>query len=66
MLFSAASLAAAFIATVAAAAVPQWDQWAHGRVLVNNITMHYRWAGSGPPMVLVHGNPQHSVSSIDM
>ncbi|KAM0445213.1 hypothetical protein ACHAO4_009918 [Trichoderma viride] len=62
MLFSAASLATAFIASAAAAAVPEWDQWAHGRVLVNNITMHYRWAGSGPPMVLVHGNPQPSIT----
>lgn len=61
MLFSA-SLAAAFIASAAAAAVPEWNQWAHGRVLVNNITMHYRWAGSGPPILLVHGNPQPSVS----
>jgi hypothetical protein len=65
MLFSVASIAAAFIASAAATAVPEWDQWAHGRVLVNNITLHYRWAGSGPPFVLVHGNPQHSVSSLD-
>ncbi|KAK1252158.1 hypothetical protein MKX08_003345 [Trichoderma sp. CBMAI-0020] len=59
-MLSTTSLATAFIASAAAAAVPKWDQWAHGRVLVNNITMHYRWAASSPPMVLVHGNPQPS------
>ncbi|KAL6901753.1 putative hydrolase [Trichoderma evansii] len=58
MLYSIASFAV-LLAKPAVATVPAWDQWAHGRVLVNNITLHYRYAGQGPPLVLLHGNPQH-------
>jgi hypothetical protein len=62
MFYPIASIVTALLAGSAAAAVPTWDQWAHGRVVVNNITLHYRYAGQGPPLLLVHGNPQHSVS----
>lgn len=62
MLYKVATLVTALLAGSAAAKAPSWDEWAHGRVVVNNITMHYRYAGHGPPLLLVHGNPQHSVS----
>lgn len=59
-----ASLAIALLAGAAtAASVPAWEDWAHGRVQLKNVSMHFRYAGSGPPLLLVHGNPQHSVSS---
>lgn len=58
-----ASLAVALLTGVAtAASVPAWEDWAHGRVQLKNVSMHFRYAGSGPPLLLVHGNPQHSVS----
>lgn len=58
-----ASLAIVFFTGAAtAASVPAWEDWAHGRVQLNNISMHFRYAGNGPPLLLVHGNPQHSVS----
>ncbi|KAL6793297.1 putative hydrolase [Trichoderma sp. SZMC 28013] len=64
MLFSnTASLAVALFTGVAtAASVPAWEDWAHGRVQLKNISMHFRYAGSGPPLLLVHGNPQHSIT----
>ena len=30
----------------------------HGRVRLNKIRMHYYTAGSGPPLLLVHGTPK--------
>ncbi|KAL6796311.1 putative hydrolase [Trichoderma sp. SZMC 28013] len=62
MLYKVATLVTALLAGSAAAKAPSWDEWAHGRVVVNNITMHYRYAGHGPPLLLVHGNPQHSIT----
>lgn len=56
------SLAVALFTGVAtAASVPAWEDWAHGRVQLKNVSMHFRYAGNGPPLLLVHGNPQHSV-----
>lgn len=39
-----------------------FNDWDHGRVQLSNVSIHFRYAGSGPPLLLVHGNPQHSVS----
>lgn len=39
-----------------------FTDWDHGRVQLSNVSIHFRYAGSGPPLLLVHGNPQHSVS----
>lgn len=38
-----------------------FENWAHGRVQLPHTSIHFRYAGSGPPLLLVHGNPQHSV-----
>ncbi|KAJ4268985.1 hypothetical protein NW762_003056 [Fusarium torreyae] len=46
----------------AAAATSNFDDWAHGRVALNDVSIHFRYAGSGPPLLLVHGNPQHSLT----
>ncbi|KAL7620857.1 hypothetical protein AAE478_009855 [Parahypoxylon ruwenzoriense] len=54
------SLAAA--ATTAAAELTKWDDWEHGRVALQDVSIHFRYAGSGAPLLLVHGNPQHSLT----
>ncbi|KAH7142218.1 Alpha/Beta hydrolase protein [Dactylonectria macrodidyma] len=46
----------------ALAAVADFDRWEHGRVALEDVSIHYRYAGSGPPLLLVHGNPQHSLT----
>ncbi|KAG8665356.1 hypothetical protein FPOAC2_10433 [Fusarium poae] len=45
-----------------ATALSSFDTWAHGRVALNDVSIHFRYAGSGPPLLLVHGNPQHSLT----
>ncbi|KAK4442092.1 Alpha/Beta hydrolase protein [Podospora aff. communis PSN243] len=39
-----------------------FDQWEHGRVALKDVSIHFRYAGSGPPLLLIHGNPQHSLT----
>ncbi|KAL8314721.1 hypothetical protein RB593_008366 [Gaeumannomyces tritici] len=39
-----------------------FDDWGHLRVVLHNVSIHLRYAGSGPPLLLVHGNPQHSLT----
>lgn len=38
-----------------------FDAFEHGRARVGEIDLHFRRAGSGPPVVLLHGWPQHSL-----
>ncbi len=38
-----------------------FDQFQHGRAQVNNIHLHYREAGEGEAVILLHGWPQHSL-----
>lgn len=38
-----------------------FDDFGHGRVPVGAVQLHYRVAGDGPPVVLLHGWPQHSL-----
>ncbi|KAH8198133.1 hypothetical protein TruAng_007710 [Truncatella angustata] len=39
-----------------------WDEWSHGRVTLEDVSIHFRYSGSGPPLLLVHGNPQYSLT----
>jgi hypothetical protein len=39
-----------------------FDNWAHQLVALQNTSIHFRYAGTGPPILLVHGFPEHSVS----
>ncbi|KEY66630.1 hypothetical protein S7711_01925 [Stachybotrys chartarum IBT 7711] len=55
------ALLATAVSAVSAALVP-WDSWEHGRVALRDVSIHFRYAGSGPPLLLVHGNPQHSLT----
>jgi len=38
-----------------------FDDWAHERVQLDDISIHFRYHGTGPPILLVHGFPQHSL-----
>lgn len=38
-----------------------FEQFSHGKAVVNNISLHYRMAGKGKPVLLLHGWPQHSL-----
>ena len=38
-----------------------FDDWEHQRVALKDVNIHLRYAGAGPPLLLVHGFPQHSV-----
>lgn len=43
--------------------IPSWDSWPHQRIEVNeDVSIHMRYYGTGPPVLLIHGNPQYSVS----
>ncbi|KIX99878.1 uncharacterized protein Z520_04514 [Fonsecaea multimorphosa CBS 102226] len=39
-----------------------FDDWAHQRVALENVSIHLRYAGSGPPILLLHGSPQFSLT----
>lgn len=43
-------------------ATNDFDTWEHGRVALKDVSIHFRYAGSGPPVLLVHGNPEHSLT----
>ncbi|KAK4183593.1 putative soluble epoxide hydrolase [Podospora australis] len=43
-------------------ALTNFDDWDHGRVALEKVSIHFRYAGQGPPLLLVHGNPQHSLT----
>jgi pimeloyl-ACP methyl ester carboxylesterase len=47
-------------ATVAAG-YSKFENWSTGRAQVGEVTMFYRYAGNGPPLVVLHGWPQHSL-----
>jgi pimeloyl-ACP methyl ester carboxylesterase len=39
-----------------------FDDWAHERIQLDNLSIHFRYHGTGPPILLVHGFPQHSLT----
>ena len=46
----------------ALAEVSSFNDWPHLRVALPDVSIHLRYYGSGPPLMLVHGFPEHSVS----
>lgn len=40
-----------------------FDDWLYQRVALPDANIYFRYAGTGPPVLLVHGFPQHSVST---
>ncbi|KAL8382249.1 hypothetical protein RB595_006167 [Gaeumannomyces hyphopodioides] len=59
---SAMALPRAAAAAAASSSPVPFDDWGHLRVALHNVSIHMRYAGSGPPVLLVHGNPQHSLT----
>lgn len=39
-----------------------FDDWPHGRVALDDVSIHFRYSGQGPPLLLIHGNPQYSLT----
>lgn len=62
MHFARIAFSLAAIASRATAELTKWDDWEHGRVALQDVSIHFRYAGSGPPLLLVHGNPQFSLT----
>ena len=40
-----------------------FDDWLYQRVALPDVNIYFRYAGTGPPVLLVHGYPEHSVST---
>lgn len=44
-----------------ATALQPFDQWSHGRIQLQDVSIHFRYSASGkPPLLLIHGFPEHS------
>ncbi|KAF2117013.1 putative hydrolase [Lophiotrema nucula] len=39
-----------------------FDDWYHQRIQLDDVSIHFRYYGSGPPVLLVHGFPEHSLT----
>lgn len=50
------------LTTSFATALSSFDDWPHLRVTLEDVSVHARYYGSGPPLLLVHGNPQFSLT----
>jgi pimeloyl-ACP methyl ester carboxylesterase len=44
------------------AALSNFDDWHHERIQLDDVSIHFRHYGTGPPILLVHGFPQHSLT----
>lgn len=50
----------ALLPSVFGALIP-FDDWDYQRVALKDVNILFRYAGTGPRVMLVHGFPQHSV-----
>lgn len=42
-------------------ALQPFDEWNHGRIQLKDVSIHFRYSAAGkPPLLLVHGFPEHS------
>lgn len=48
------------VQTALSALIP-WEEWDHQLVALEDSSILFHYAGSGPPLLLVHGFPEHSV-----
>ena len=60
LLFKAIFLS--FILQLASTDLTPFDDWLGQKVVLPDVNIYFRYAGTGPPVLLVHGFPQHSVS----
>lgn len=50
-----------FTLLAAASALQPFDSWGHDRIQLTDVSIHFRYSASGkPPLLLVHGFPEHS------
>ena len=42
-----------------------FDDWLYQRVALPDVNIYFRYAGTGPPILLVHGFPEHSVIDLE-
>ena len=40
-----------------------FDDWLYQRVALPDVNIYFRYAGTCPPVLLVHGYPKHSVNT---
>lgn len=60
-----ASIISAFAFTLPQLTLAQlsnFDDWQHERIQLDDVSIHFRYHGEGPPVLLVHGFPQHSLT----
>ena len=44
-----------------ASALQPFEEWSHGRIQLKDVSIHFRYSASGkPPLLLIHGFPEHS------
>jgi pimeloyl-ACP methyl ester carboxylesterase len=44
-----------------ASALQPFDEWSHGRIQLQDVSIYFRYSASGkPPLLLIHGFPEHS------
>ena len=55
-------LVVAILLQFAATGLIPFDDWLYQRVALPDVNIYFRYAGTGPPILLVHGYPQHSVT----
>ena len=41
-----------------------FDDWEHQKIVLDDVIIHFRYSGTGPPILFVHGFPQHSVGNV--
>lgn len=54
MLFRTVLLVAWTVWMGAYAAIILFEDWEHQRVVLKDVNIHFRYAGKGPPLLLVH------------
>lgn len=51
----------AFLFILSVSALQDFQQWGHERIQLKDTSIHFRYSEGGkPPLLLVHGSPQHS------
>lgn len=50
------------ILQLAATDLIPFDDWLYQRVALPDVNIYFRYAGTGPPVLLVHGYPEHSLT----
>lgn len=60
--FSLLSLAILSSHLACGSSLSNFDDWPHERIQLPDVSLHFRHYGTGPPILLVHGFPQHSLT----